>query len=196
LGCFSLFPTKNLGAFGDGGLVVTNDDTLAEKVRLLRGHGAQPKYHHHLIGTNSRLDALQAALLRVKLKHVEAWIAARQAHAAVYDEALREVDGFVSPPRASNRTHAYHQYTVQVHGERRAALQQFLGGQGVETAVYYPVPLHLQPALRLLGYQEGDFPQAELASRQVVSLPMYPELTDQEIRDVITHLQGFVAVRL
>jgi dTDP-4-amino-4,6-dideoxygalactose transaminase len=192
LGCFSFFPTKNLGAFGDGGLVVTNNDTLAQKVRLLRAHGARPKYHHHLIGTNSRLDALQAALLRVKLQYLDAWIAARQAHAAAYDQALcKRLNGLEPPCRAPGRMHTYHQYTVRVQGGHRDALQKFLGERDVESIVYYPLPLHLQPALRYLGYREGDYPEAEQVSREVLSLPMSPELMQVEMTYVAETCQDF-----
>ena len=180
LGCFSFFPTKNLGAFGDGGLVVTNEDTPAQQVRLLRAHGSKAKYYHQQIGSNSRLDALQAALIRVKLQHLDSWIAARQAHAAVYDQALGGVNSLQVPYRAPERTHSYHQYTVRVHGGRRDKLQEFLHLHGIGTAVYYPVPLHLQPALGHLGYREGDFPQAERACAEVLSLPMFPEMTADE----------------
>ena len=180
LACFSFFPTKNLGAFGDGGLVATNDEPLARKLRLLRAHGSKAKYHHELIGANSRLDAIQAALLRVKLHHLDAWIAARQSHAAAYDEALGKMNDLQVPHRAPERTHSYHQYTVRVKGGRRDELQEFLRLRGISTAVYYPVPLHLQPALRHLGYREGDLPEAESACTQVLSLPMFPEMTAQE----------------
>jgi dTDP-4-amino-4,6-dideoxygalactose transaminase len=191
LGCFSFFPTKNLGAFGDGRLVVTNNDALAEKVRLLRAHGARPKYYHHLIETNSRLDALQAALLRVKLRYLDTWIAARQAYAAAYDQALREgLNGLEPLCRAPDRTHTYHQYTMQIQGGRRDALQKFLRERDVESSVYYPLPLHLQPALRYLGYREGDYPEAEQISHEVLSLPMSPELTQVEMT-YVTETLGF-----
>jgi dTDP-4-amino-4,6-dideoxygalactose transaminase len=160
-------------------------------VKLLRAHGAHPRYYHHVVGTNSRLDALQAAVLRVKLKHLDTWIAARQAHAAVYDRDLLRLTGLVSPYQATDRTHTYHQYTVRVHGEYRDALQKFLRELDVGTALYYPVPLHLQPALQHLCYRPGDFPIAEQASAQVLSLPMFPELRMEEQEYVAETIQRF-----
>lgn len=180
LGCFSFFPTKNLGAYGDGGLVVTNDDALAERVRLLRVHGSKPKYYHHLVGTNSRLDALQAAILRVKLAHLDQWTRARQKLAAHYDHALSRLPGVMTPYKAPERTHIYHQYTIRVLGGRRDALQKFLKEHGISTEIYYPLPLHLQPCFQHLGYREGQLPESERASREVLSLPIFPELTIAE----------------
>ena len=191
-GCFSFFPTKNLGAYGDGGLVVTNDDELAEKVRMLRVHGSKPKYYHHLVGTNSRLDALQAAILRAKLPHLDEWTAARQKIAARYDELLRDIPGIEIPYRAPDRTHIFHQYTIRVLNGRRDALQKHLKEQGVGTQVYYPLPLHLQPCFRHLGYKEGDLPESERASREVLSLPMFPELTAEEQDYVVQKICEFV----
>ncbi|MGQ9713038.1 MAG: DegT/DnrJ/EryC1/StrS family aminotransferase [Desulfotomaculales bacterium] len=191
LGCFSFFPTKNLGAYGDGGMVVTNDDELAERVRMLRVHGARPKYYHHLVGYNSRLDALQAAILRAKLPHLPEWSAARQRLAARYDELLREIDGLVLPYRATDRTHIFHQYTIRVLGGKRDALRAYLAEQGIATEVYYPLPLHLQPCFRHLSYREGDLPESERASREVLSLPMFPELTEEEQGYVAEEIRGF-----
>ncbi len=193
LGCFSFFPTKNLGAYGDGGLVVTNDDALAERVRLLRVHGSKPKYHHHLVGTNSRLDALQAAVLRVKLAHLDEWTRARQRHAASYDELLAGINGITVPHRSSERTHIFHQYTIRVAGGRRDALREFLNERGIATEVYYPLPLHLQPCFRHLGYEEGQLPESEQASREVLSLPIFPELTGEEREHIIRNVQEFSA---
>ena len=193
LGCFSFFPTKNLGAYGDGGLVVTNDDKLAEKVRMLRVHGSKPKYYHHLVGTNSRLDALQAAILRVKLPHLDEWTAARQRIAARYDELLRDVPGVEIPFRAPDRTHIFHQYTIRVLSGRRDALQKHLSEKEIGTQVYYPLPLHLQPCFRHLGYKEGDLPESERASREVLSLPMFPELTEEEQDYVVQAVKAFMA---
>ncbi len=192
LGCFSFFPTKNLGAFGDGGLAVTDDGTLAEQVRLLRAHGSRPKYYHHLLGTNSRLDAIQAALLRVKLKHLDAWIATRQNHAAAYDHHFQRLPGIIPPYHAPGRTHSYHQYTLRVFGERRDSLQEFLEEYGVGSAIYYPLPLHLQPALLSLGYKRGDFQHAEQASAQVLSIPIFPEMTQEERNYVIARIENFL----
>ena len=191
LGCFSFFPTKNLGAYGDGGLVVTNDDALAERVRMLRVHGSKPKYYHHIVGTNSRLDALQAAILRVKLAHLDEWTHARQQIAARYDQAFSQIDGLAVPYKAPDRTHIYHQYTIRVLGGRRDALQQYLKEHGISTEIYYPLPLHLQPCFAHLGYREGSLPESERASREVLSLPMFPELTGEEQNHVIKTVKDF-----
>lgn len=180
LGCFSFFPTKNLGAYGDGGMVVTNNSELAEKIRLLRVQGSKPKYHHHLVGTNSRLDALQAAILRVKLKYLDGWSRARAEHAADYNYKLAHLKEIETPGVMPSRTHIYHQYTIRVLKDKRDALRQFLKEHGIETEIYYPLPLHLQPALRFLNHREGDFPEAERAAREVLSLPIFPELTSEE----------------
>jgi dTDP-4-amino-4,6-dideoxygalactose transaminase len=192
LGCFSFFPTKNLGAYGDGGLVVTNDDELAERVRMLRVHGSKPKYYHHMVGTNSRLDALQAAILRAKLPHLAEWIAARMRLADRYDELLGGFDGLVLPYRAPNRTHIFHQYTIRVLAGKRDALRTFLAKRGIGTEVYYPLPLHLQPCFRYLGYKEGDLPESERACREVLSLPMFPELTNEEQDYVVNAIKCFL----
>jgi len=193
LGCFSFFPTKNLGAYGDGGLVVTNDDALAERVRMLRVHGSKPKYYHHIVGTNSRLDALQAAILRVKLAHLDEWTRARQHIAAQYDTAFSQLKGLTVPYRAPERTHIYHQYTIRVLGGRRDALQKFLKEHGISTEIYYPLPLHLQPCFAHLGYREGQLPESERASREVLSLPIFPELTMEEQERVIKAIQKFLS---
>lgn len=193
LGCFSFFPTKNLGAYGDGGLVTTNNDVLAERVRLLRVHGSKPKYYHHIVGTNSRLDALQAAILRVKLAHLDEWTHARQQLAAHYDQAFSRLNGVTIPYKAPERTHIYHQYTIRVLGGRRDVLQRFLKERGIGTEIYYPLPLHLQPCFGHLGYREGQLPESEQASRDVLSLPIFPELTDEELGYIITVIQDFSA---
>jgi dTDP-4-amino-4,6-dideoxygalactose transaminase len=193
LGCFSFFPTKNLGAYGDGGLVVTNDGALAERVRMLRVHGSKPKYYHHIVGTNSRLDALQAAILRVKLTHLDEWTSARQKLAARYDQALSQIEGLAVPYKAPDRTHIYHQYTIRVLGGRRDALQKHLKEHGIGTEIYYPLPLHLQPCFQHLGYREGQLPESERASREVLSLPMFPELTEKEQGYIIAAVRDFMA---
>jgi len=192
LGCFSFFPTKNLGAYGDGGLVVTNDDELGERVRLLRVHGAKPKYHHRLVGTNSRLDSLQAAILRVKLRHLDEWTRARRTIAAMYDEKLRGLEGIELPYRAPERTHIFHQYTIRVREGLRDDLQGHLKELGVGTSIYYPLPLHLQECFRPLGYLEGELPESERACREVLSLPMFPELTEEEVQYVAAQLWAWV----
>lgn len=187
-GAFSFFPTKNLGACGDGGMITTNDGALADRVRALRAHGGRVKYHHEELGVNSRLDEVQAAILRVKLPHLEQWIERRRALAKRYGELLEGLG--VAPPRESpGSRHVFHQYTLRFGG--REAVQAALRDVGVQTIVYYPVPLHLQAVHRTLGYRPGTFPHAEAAAREVLSLPMYPELsTDSQDRvaDAIRHI--------
>jgi len=192
LGCFSFFPTKNLGAYGDGGMIVTNDDVLAERVRILRVHGSKPKYYHRMVGVNSRLDALQAAILRVKLPHLDEWTAARQRVAARYDAMLQDVQSIEIPYRTPDRSHIFHQYTIRVLDGRRDELRDFLKEQGIGTFVYYPLPLHLQECFHELGYREGDLRQSELASQEVLSLPVFPELSEEEQTYVARAIQEFL----
>jgi dTDP-4-amino-4,6-dideoxygalactose transaminase len=180
LGCFSFFPTKNLGGFGDGGLVATRGRDLMDRVRLLRAHGARRKYHHEAIGNNSRLDALQAALLAVRLRGLDASNEMRRAHAAFYSKAFAPLGGVVVPMESGDSRHVYHQYTIRVTDGRRDALKEFLAAQHIQSLVYYPVPLHRQPAIEYLGHKDGDFPNAERASREVLSLPMFPLLREVE----------------
>lgn len=194
LGTYSFFPSKNLGAFGDGGLVTTDDPALAESVRLLRVHGAQPRYYHQRLGINSRLDELQAAILRVKLRRLSGWNEARQAAARRYDDLFTQagLGESVSRPTVSGGcTHVYHQYTIRA--ERREQLQAHLAQAGVGTAVYYPVPLHLQPVFRELGYKAGDLPVTEAACAAVLSLPVFPELRPAQQEYVVTKVQEFYA---
>ena len=191
VGCFSFFPTKNLGGFGDGGLVVTDDDVLAGRVRQLRVHGAARRDRYELVGTNSRLDALHAALLRVKLDHLDDGIAARRAHAALYDRSFEDVEPLEIPRCAPHRTHSYHQYSLRVDGGHRDALRRFLEEQRIATAIYYPLALHLQPALAHLGYRPGDFPEAEKASRETLSIPVFPELAQHELTHVVSAVKAF-----
>ena len=190
-GCFSFFPTKNLGAFGDGGLVVTQDDELAGKVRMLRAHGSKPKYYHHLVGTNSRLDAIQAAILRVKLPHLDKWIEARRNIANIYDSLLGKVEKVKIPYRASYSYHTFHQYTLRILNGQRDELRSYLKEKGIGTGIYYPLPVHLQPVLKPFGYIEGDFPEAEKACKEVLSLPMWPELTEDEARYVAQTVKDY-----
>ena len=179
-GAFSFFPSKNLGAFGDGGLVTTNDDALASRLRMLRVHGERERYKHQEIGWNSRLDALQAAILRVKLPHLDRWSAGRVANADRYDRLFAEA-GLVAqervtlPVRAPYAGHIFNQYTIRV--KRRDALGEHLKSRGIGWGIYYPIPLHLQECFARLGYEPGDFPEAERASQEVLSLPIFPELT-------------------
>jgi dTDP-4-amino-4,6-dideoxygalactose transaminase len=186
---FSFFPSKNLGAWGDGGMMVTSDDQAAERLRKLRLHGGAKQYHHDEIGTNSRLDTIQAAVLLAKLPHLADWSARRRAHAAYYTTALAGVGGVTPPHVEPNNEHIFHQYTLRV--ERRDELQAHLKSRGIGTAVYYPVPLHLQECFRPLGYRPGRLPVAEQAARDVLSLPVYPELSRAQQDYVIDAIRGF-----
>jgi dTDP-4-amino-4,6-dideoxygalactose transaminase len=193
-GCYSFFPTKNLGGFGDGGMIVTSDGELAEKLRLLRVHGGQQMYHHRWVGWNSRLDALQAAVLRVKLPHLRSWSEGRAANAERYDRLFAESGVLDSgdvkvPARSANSTHIFNQYTLRA--ERRDDLRKHLKGAGIGHSVYYPVPLHLQECFGDLGYREGDFPNAERACGEVVSLPVYAELTAEQQERVVAAVADF-----
>jgi dTDP-4-amino-4,6-dideoxygalactose transaminase len=188
VGCLSFYPTKNLGAYGDAGMVVTNDAEWAERMRCLRVHGMEPKYFHKHLGWNARIDAVQAALLRVKLPHLERWIEARQAAARVYDELIEEhhLTHFLERPVARpRRRHSYNQYVVRVAAGQRDALVRHLKAERIGCEIYYPMPLHQQECLRHLGYRAGDFPVSEEACRCVLALPMYPELTPEQQRRVI-----------
>ena len=180
-GCFSFYPGKNLGAYGEGGAVVTNDEEVARRVRLLRDHGSAQKYHHEIIGYNFRLEGIQGAVLNVKLRHLDRWNKLRRQHAARYAELLRE-SGLRLPREISYAEHVYHLYVVQSDG--RDALQQTLNESGVQTGINYPIPIHLQPAYASLNYRRGDFPEAERQAVRVLSLPMFPELTDEQIMQV------------
>jgi len=188
-GCFSFFPSKNLGAFGDGGLVTTADPSLANEVRLLRGHGAQAKYHHLRIGGNFRLDALQAAILRVKLPHLPRWTDARRANAARYDRLLHEAGlarRLVLPSAPPGRHHVYNQYVVRVPDRDR--VRERLTASGIGTEIYYPVPFHLQPCFASLGYGPGDFPHAERAAAESLALPIFNGLTPAQQERVVDAL--------
>ncbi len=178
-GSLSFFPTKNLGGAGDGGMVLANEPDLGDELRVLRAHGSRTKYHHEALGTNSRLDTVQAALLRVKLRRLDEWNEERRAIAARYDSLLEGVTTPVVMPQA---THVYHQYTIR--SPRREDIRESLRKSDIASAVYYPVPLHLQPVFGYLGYREGDLPEAEKASREVLSLPVFPGMTDVEIERV------------
>lgn len=190
IGCFSFFPSKNLGAFGDAGMVVTNDEELAEKLRVLRVHGGKPKYYHRIVGGNFRLDAIQAAVLRVKLKYLPSWTNARRKNASRYWQLCEEmgVQKWVSLPE-DTPGHIYNQFVVRF--PERDRLQAFLRERGVETEVYYPLPLHLQECFRDLGYRQGDFPHAEAAARESLALPVYPELAESQQRYVVSQIREF-----
>ena len=192
IGCFSFFPSKNLGAFGDGGLCTANDPEIAERLRVLRVHGGKPKYFHAFIGGNFRLDELQAAVLRVKLKHLDAWTAARQANAAFYDAKFNAVglsDKLTTPLAVAGCRHIYNQYIVRV--KNRDALKAYLGERGVGTEIYYPVSLHQQKCFEYLGYQSGDFPESEVAAAETLALPIYPELSPEQLSYVVAGVAAF-----
>jgi dTDP-4-amino-4,6-dideoxygalactose transaminase len=186
---YSFFPSKNLGAWGDAGMIVTSDAAAAERLRRLRSHGGAKQYHHDEVGTNSRLDTLQAALLLAKLPHLAAWSGKRREHAAYYAHALAGVPQVRTPVVDAANEHIFHQYTLRV--ERRDALQAHLKKEGIGNAVYYPVPLHRQPCFAHLGYREGSLPVAEQAAREVISLPIYPELTTAQLDRVVGAIRGF-----
>ncbi|MHB1418853.1 MAG: DegT/DnrJ/EryC1/StrS family aminotransferase, partial [Bacillota bacterium] len=190
-GCLSFFPTKNLGGFGDGGMVVTNDPDVAEKMRMLRVHGSRKKYYHEILGINSRLDELQAAVLIVKMKYLDQWIAARSNIVVNYSILFKQngLEGVVKEPYAINGFHTYNQYTIRV--PYRDELQNYLKERGIGTAIYYPLPLHLQPSFSDLGYKQGDFPEAEKACSEVISLPIFPELTAKQQECVIRTIRLF-----
>ncbi len=192
-GCFSFFPSKNLGAFGDAGLVTTNDDALASRVRLLRVHGAERQYHHRLIGGNFRIDALQAAVLRVKAPHLSAWTAARQRNAARYRELInaRGLTGLIAcPVEAQGRTHIYNQFVVRV--AERDRVKAGLEARGIASAVYYPVPFHQQECFAYLGARPDGFPEADHAARESLAIPIFGELSDDQLQYVVDSLAALV----
>jgi len=196
VGCFSFYPTKNLGGAGDGGMLTTGDDEVAARLRRLRVHGGETEYLHREVGINSRLDSMQAAVLRVKLPHLQGWSEARRERAARYTRLLAEagLGGAVEPPFVrQDALHIFHQYVVRVPGGRRDGLMGRLRERGVGTKIYYPVPLHLQECFGYLGHREGDFPEAERAARETLALPMYPELTAAEQEYVVETIAEFFA---
>ncbi len=188
MGAFSFFPSKNLGAFGDGGIVTTNDDRLHDLLAILRLHGSQPKYYHKIIGMNSRLDALQAAILIVKLQHLDRWNEGRRTNAAIYDHLFDGAD-VLTPTARPDSYHIYNQYTMRV--SRRDELRESLKNKGIGTEIYYPVPLHLQECYASLGYEEGSLPVSEQAAREVISLPIFPELSREEMEYVASAVREF-----
>ncbi len=191
IGCFSLYYSKNLGAYGEAGICVTRDNELAESLRMLRDHGSRVRYHHEALGTNARLDELQAAVLRVKMRYLEEWNAARQAHARAYTEQLQDVVEALPVVRPYN-THVYYVYVVQV--QNREYFRQALEHQGIATAVHYPIPIHLQPACARYGYKRGMLPVTEAVAERLVSLPMYPELTAEQIQAVVNAVKKSAAL--
>lgn len=191
-GCFSFFPSKNLGAFGDGGVVTTRSEAMDRQLRLLRMHGMSPKYYHQMIGGNFRLDALQAAIVAVKLAHLDDWTRARQANAAAYRELFAQAGlaELVQLPAEVQERHIYNQFVIRVAAQRDA-LRDHLGENGIGCEIYYPVPLHRQACFAELGYKEGDFPEAERAARQTLALPIYPELSHDQLAYVVESIRSF-----
>ncbi len=191
VGCLSFFPTKNLGAFGDAGMCVANDPVLSERMEILRVHGGKPKYFHSVIGGNFRIDELQAAVLNVKLKHLDTWTAGRQRNAAFYDEAFAKADlgRAVGTPAAGTGRHIYNQYVIRARDRDR--LRQHLTAAGVGTEIYYPVPLHLQKCFAYLGHRSGDFPESEHAAEETLALPIFPELTAAQLQYVVDTIAAF-----
>lgn len=196
-GCFSFFPSKNLGAFGDAGLVTTNDDALARRARLLRTHGMEPKYYHHLVGANFRMDAMQAAVLRVKAPHLNRWTEGRRANAARYRTLFKAagLDGIISlPVEPADCRHIYNQFVIR--STQRDALKQHLDANGIGNEIYYPVPFHLQPCFADLGHRAGDFPRAEAAANESLAIPVYGELTAEQQERVVSVIGEFAQARL
>jgi len=187
LACFSMYPAKVLGAYGDAGAIITNDDNLGLLIEKLRDHGRISKYEHIVEGFNYRMDALQAAILNVKLKHIDKWIDSRSKNAQVYNQLL---EGIVKIPKeASYAKHCYYMYVIRC--ENRDDLKKFLEKNGIQTGIHYPIPLHLQPALKHLGFKKGDFPETESAAEEILSIPMYPELTNQQINYIVEKIKEF-----
>jgi len=186
-GCISFFPTKNLGGFGDGGMVVTNDEKIADTVRVLRGHGSRTTYHYDMVGFNSRLDEIQAAVIRVKLRYLENWIEARRGNARLYNELLSDI--VKTPKEMKNARHVYNQYTIKV--KKRNELQKFLKDKGIGAMIYYPLSLHLQKVYEHLGYIKGSLPATEKVQDEVLSLPIFPELKEDQIREVASAIREF-----
>lgn len=197
-GCFSFFPSKNLGCFGDGGMVVTNDAARAEKLAILRNHGSKPKYYHKVIGGNFRLDALQAAVVNVKLRHLDSWSAGRQRNAQRYDRLFAKTGlverGLVKLPKVRTNRHIFNQYVIRV--QRRNELQAYLKGRDIGTEVYYPVPMHMQECFKNLGCKEGDFPESERAAKETLALPVYPELSDAQAECVVGAIADFYKAKV
>ena len=189
-GCFSFFPSKNMGCFGDGGMVVTSDEELKNKIVMLRAHGSSPKYYHKVIGGNFRLDAIQAAVLAVKLRYLDSWSARRRENAATYDRLIKEAGVPVTTPHViPGSEHIFNQYVIR--SEERDGLMAHLRSRGVGTEIYYPLPMHMQECFSYLGYKEGDFPESEAAAKQTLALPVYPELTEEMIAYVVDCIKGF-----
>lgn len=193
IGCTSFFPSKNLGCYGDGGAIFTNNDQLAVAIRSISNHGMEVRYHHDRVGVNSRLDSIQAAILEVKLKHLDEYNRARQTVAAYYDSAFRNKSCLIIPERNPKSTHVFHQYTLILKGVNREKLQADLTAKGVPSMIYYPIPLHLQKAYRDVRYKAGDFPVAEMLTANVLSLPMHTELDEEQLKYIVDAVKDGVA---
>ncbi len=193
IGTLSFFPSKNLGAWGDGGMTVTQDERLAQRMLKLRTHGGLKTYYHEEVGYNSRLDALQAAVLSAKLPHLAHWSQRRRENAAYYTSAFSGLSDVATPVVAPENESIFNQYTIRIRGGRRDAFQQHLKNKGIGTSIYYPLPLHLQPCFAYLGYKEGQLPESEKASKEVISLPIYPELTRAQLDEVVAAVREFFA---
>ena len=187
----SFYPTKNLGAYGDGGALFTNDDNIAQKIKIICDHGSAKKYYYDAIGVNSRLDSIQAAILNVKLKNLDIYNAQRQNAAALYDAGLKDVPGILIPARFERSSHVFHQYTIKV-AQNRDGLKDYLQEKGIPSMIYYPVPLHLSDAYQVYGYNRGDFPVSEKISQEVLSLPMHTELDVEQIEYICETIKEFV----
>lgn len=191
IGCTSFFPSKNLGCYGDGGAVFTNDDHLAQKLRVIVNHGMEVRYYHDSVGVNSRLDSIQAAILRIKLRHLDTYTAARNRAADFYDNAFKNHPGLTIPARAPYSTHVFHQYTLKVDGVDRFGLQEYLMAKDIPAMVYYPVPMHLQKAYMDARYKAGDFPVTEDLSERVISLPMHTELDEEQLQYITSSVLSY-----
>ena len=189
-GCFSFYPGKNLGAYGEAGAVVTNNQKLAKKIKTLRDHGQLKKYQHTMIGWNARMDGLQGAILSVKLKHLSEWNEARRNKAKVYDKLLANIDGVVTPKEADYAKHVYHIYAIRI--QNRNKLITALADKGIQCGIHYPIPIHLQEAYRYLGLEKNSFPVAERCSRELISLPMFPELTKEQTKYVVREIKSLI----
>ena len=192
IGCTSFFPSKNLGCYGDGGALFTNDDALAEQIRVVVNHGMKVRYYHDYVGVNSRLDTIQAAVLDIKLKHLDEYIKARQYAAAYYDKAFYVTDKIITPKKSGFTTHVYHQYVMVLNGVDRAKLMEHLQSKGISCAIYYPVPLHEQKAYQDPRYKKGDFPVSEYLCENVIALPMHTEFTDEQLDYVTSTILNFI----
>ncbi|MBU0580461.1 MAG: DegT/DnrJ/EryC1/StrS family aminotransferase [Candidatus Margulisbacteria bacterium] len=190
IGCFSFFPSKNLGCYGDGGMISTNDDKLARKIRLIANHGSEKRYEHEIIGINGRLDTIQAAVLLAKMKHIRQWIEDRSKKGEIYTKKLTGIPGITPPIKRKENKHTYGQFTIRC--KQRTELQKFMTENEIPTAVHYPKPLDIQPAFKDLGYKKGDFPNSETASEEVISLPFFPEITETQMDLVVNTVKEFV----